>query len=344
MQIFAALKSCLYTNYFNIHGVASRSEFWWMYFWLTLFSNIVGTVLYLIEDNIVALSQKPEMYFETLLLRAEQPIRGLLYPLFLIYLVTPLCTLSARRWREFGGNPFEGFFLSLIGGLMTLAGPSIISSAHSIPASTFATFWAIYAFLATYYFASALRVPIHAKSETLSLNPRLLRLTKVEDIISKGESEYIEFKETWHFDIRQSEETGKKIKNSGLKLACIKTVAAFLNSKGGVLLIGVRDNGELAGLERDCSLLTNSEDRLYREIATTLSNSIGIDKKFFYSVNLLKLEGKTICRILVQPQPHSKTWVNFKGEKSDMFYIRNGNQTEELSGGSADSYWEKRIA
>ena len=33
--------------------------------------------------------------------------------------------------------------------------------------------------------------------------------------------------------------------------ACIKTVAAFLNSDGGELLVGVADNGQIIGLERD---------------------------------------------------------------------------------------------
>ena len=32
---------------------------------------------------------------------------------------------------------------------------------------------------------------------------------------------------------------------------CLKTVAAYLNSEGGVLLVGVSDEGELLGLDHD---------------------------------------------------------------------------------------------
>lgn len=37
----------------------------------------------------------------------------------------------------------------------------------------------------------------------------------------------------------------------GLQKAITKTIAAFLNTRGGTLLIGVHDSGTVLGIERD---------------------------------------------------------------------------------------------
>ena len=79
------------------------------------------------------------------------------------------------------------------------------------------------------------------------------------------ESETQEYKETWQFDVRQSENEKKAVKNSKLQLACIKTVAAFLNSRGGNLYIGVEEKLEqniIQGLDRDLQFFSNSNYKL----------------------------------------------------------------------------------
>lgn len=53
---------------------------------------------------------------------------------------------------------------------------------------------------------------------------------EVEEIIQKGESETVEFKE--NFD----KET-------------IETAVAFANTNGGIILIGIADNGEIKGIQ-----------------------------------------------------------------------------------------------
>ena len=69
-----------------------------------------------------------------------------------------------------------------------------------------------------------------------------------------SENEMQEYKETWQYDVRQSEQEQRSIKIQ-LQLACIKTVAAFLNSRGSNLYIGVEEREDqenvIQGLNRD---------------------------------------------------------------------------------------------
>ena len=62
----------------------------------------------------------------------------------------------------------------------------------------------------------------------------------------RGESKTLEFKSTLRWNTKEDRKDDKVITHSALK-----TVAAFLNTDGGDLLIGVRDDGSIIGIERD---------------------------------------------------------------------------------------------
>lgn len=61
----------------------------------------------------------------------------------------------------------------------------------------------------------------------------------VTELIALGESGTLEFKSSLESDIRQN----KHVKRASEM--CIKTVAAFRNSNGGTLLVGVADDGSI---------------------------------------------------------------------------------------------------
>jgi hypothetical protein len=164
----------------------------------------------------------------------------------------------------------------------------------------------------------------------------------VSELILQPESETLEFKETWAYDIRQSEQNGKPTKNAKLQLSCIKTVAAFLNSNGGSLFIGVSDDNQLIGLERDISLTKLDKDKFERNISEVLMNALGASKKPYYSINLFEIDEHVICKVETKPCNLSKNWVAFEGEQ--LFFIRNGNSTISLKGAAVDDYWESKIA
>ncbi|MDC1209507.1 putative DNA binding domain-containing protein, partial [Pseudomonadota bacterium] len=163
----------------------------------------------------------------------------------------------------------------------------------------------------------------------------------IEKLVQMDESETLEFKETWQYDIRQSESKQVPTKNLQMQLNCIKTVAAFLNSNGGNLFIGIDDENVIEGLERDLELLKNKTlDQLENEISQVLINSLGSDKKPYYSLTQVKIKDAFIFRVKVEKCISNKTWVNFSGEQS--FYIRDANSTRRLTPEEADNYWLER--
>ena len=156
------------------------------------------------------------------------------------------------------------------------------------------------------------------------------------------ESETQEYKETWQFDVYQSRNEGKSIKNQKLQLSSLKTVAAFLNTNGGNLFIGVSDDNTIEGLDRDLEFFSGSIDKMQLNISEVMMNAIGVDKKPYYTAQILEIQGKQVYHINVKPCLTSKTWLSFGG--SQYFFIRDGNGTKSLTGEDADSYWSERAS
>ena len=66
------------------------------------------------------------------------------------------------------------------------------------------------------------------------------------ELIKRGESKTLEFKSTLRWNLKENRQDDKFITH-----AVLKTVAAFLNTDGGDLLIGVADDGAIVGIEAD---------------------------------------------------------------------------------------------
>ena len=81
-------------------------------------------------------------------------------------------------------------------------------------------------------------------------NPNLFKKSEVLkeeifELIKRGESENLEFKSTFRTNLHTNE-IDRKIEYSALK-----TMAGFINYKGGTLLIGINDSKEIIGIEKD---------------------------------------------------------------------------------------------
>ena len=72
-------------------------------------------------------------------------------------------------------------------------------------------------------------------------------------LILKGESDELEFKSSFRYDYRQ-----QKV-NKALESVIIKTLAGFMNTQGGSILIGVADDGSIVGLEADYATLSRKD-------------------------------------------------------------------------------------
>ena len=148
----------------------------------------------------------------------------------------------------------------------------------------------------------------------------------IKDLIQESEREDLEFKSSFQWDLRENKE------NKYLRISVLKTIAAFLNTQGGILLIGVEDNGSLFGLEADLSCLkTNpSLDQFERHLRQIIGNEIGVTFLPYLVMRFEQLEGKEICAVYVRSAP-VPAFLKAKPSDADVtFFIRTGNETKAL--------------
>jgi hypothetical protein len=156
------------------------------------------------------------------------------------------------------------------------------------------------------------------------INSQFLNIAKesVMELIKRSECHYIEFKATLEYDIDKNEY------NKALNKECLKTIAAFLNADGGVLLIGVRDDGTIIGIEQDLQYVQRKNpDGFQLKLRDLIQNSLKPfpHRKiefFFENVNQA-----TVCRVNVKPV--KRTQIVYL---ENNLYIREGNKTINLKG------------
>lgn len=90
---------------------------------------------------------------------------------------------------------------------------------------------------------------------------------QAEELIKRGESKTLEFKATLRWSLRDGRRDDKNITH-----AVLKTIAGFLNTEGGDLLIGVTDEGQVVGIEHD---QLESDDKFMRHLSQVVRNGLG---------------------------------------------------------------------
>jgi len=163
---------------------------------------------------------------------------------------------------------------------------------------------------------------------------------ELENLIHAAESNTLEFKETWSYDTAASHHRGEAIKNRDLNFMVIKTIAGFMNSDGGTLLIGVTDDNIVEGLDRDIDLVNGDFDKLQRNISEIVDNAFDAGKTAYFNTTFPTYDTHIICRIDVKPCRSTKTWTNYKNDTR--FFVRRSNSTQELNGEESDDYWQER--
>ena len=101
--------------------------------------------------------------------------------------------------------------------------------------------------------------------------------------------------------------------------ACLKTVAAYLNSDGGVLLVGVDDEGKALGLAKDDFA---NEDKQLLHWNNLVKSHLGVEFSQFIRANIHSLDGQ---RVLVIQALFSPRLVFFSRGDDEAYFIRAGN-------------------
>ncbi len=154
--------------------------------------------------------------------------------------------------------------------------------------------------------------------------------TELLQLIEAGESDRVEFKSTLRWNLK-SDKPGKEI-----ELASLKTIAAFLNSDGGILFVGVDDDGNPLGIELD---RFPNHDRYLRHFGSIFNQHIGLDFAEHVRFAIRQVKGKDIFVVQCLPSPRP---VFLKHKEQEMFFIRSGPASRQLSMSQLLQYVKER--
>ncbi len=119
-----------------------------------------------------------------------------------------------------------------------------------------------------------------------------------------SESQNVEYKESWRDEY-------------------LKWICGFANAQGGILYIGIDDNGHVSGV-------SNSR-KLMEDISNKVRNTLGI----VVDVNLFSKDDREYIEIKVEPQPYP---ISYYGE----YHYRSGSTKQQLSGQLLNQFLLKR--
>jgi hypothetical protein len=163
----------------------------------------------------------------------------------------------------------------------------------------------------------------------------------LEDLIAEGESDELEFKSTLRWDLKEG------AVNKKLEEVIMKTVAAFANSQGGTLLIGVEDDGKVLGLEADYHSLGGVDrDKFELHLRNLLNQQFGtgfVTSKV--SITFHEIEDKEVCQVDTKQakEPVVITVKDKNGQTIEKFYARSGNSSQEIPLSELGAYMKERF-
>jgi type I restriction enzyme R subunit len=158
-----------------------------------------------------------------------------------------------------------------------------------------------------------------------------------EELIKRGESKTLEFKSTLRWSLKEDRRDDK-----GVTHAALKTIAAFLNTEGGDLLIGIADDGSIVGVEAD---QLENDDKFMRHLAQVVRNALGDRAGTCIDPKTQIVQGKTVCVVSCQrsPEPVFLKWKGVEATPEGDFFVRSGPGTVKLPLDSAKEYIRTRF-
>jgi CRP-like cAMP-binding protein len=160
---------------------------------------------------------------------------------------------------------------------------------------------------------------------------RSVQQTSTRDLILQGEDKYIEFKSTLRWNLKANK-NDKNITHS-----ITKTIAAFLNTNGGILLIGVSDDGEVLGLDAD---RFENEDKILLFLTNIIKSQLGTLHLDNINFHTERITDRDVLRVDVQAGSEP---CYLSKEQLDHFYIRTGPSTTDLRLSKVFDYLNKRF-
>jgi hypothetical protein len=154
----------------------------------------------------------------------------------------------------------------------------------------------------------------------LSALDELTEADKIRAIVRTGESKTIEFKQTLSVDVK----TDKREKY--IEKMVLKTLVAFLNTDGGISLVGVSNDKNIIGIQREIQKYYKNDDKFLLHLKNLIKTSIGESFYPFIDYRLVDIES---CKILQIECQSSNKPCYFESKD---FYVRINPATDKLEG------------
>ncbi len=145
---------------------------------------------------------------------------------------------------------------------------------------------------------------------------------RLESLLRAGEGALVEYKSSLRWDYIQN-----KV-NKELTKVVVKVLCSFLNSKGGSLVIGANDDGDVLGLARDFeSFSNNPKDKFELTLRDAISAHLGPSIDPFIDVAFANIDGNIVA--IVSCEQHNEP-VYFSDSNDNRLIVRAGNLTRSL--------------
>ncbi len=168
------------------------------------------------------------------------------------------------------------------------------------------------------------------------VNPELFignnKAEEILELIEKGESEKIEFKSTLRKNIHTNEIDRK------VEYATLKTISSFMNTRGGTLLIGVGDHGDIIGIEKDGF---ENNDKFQLHFTNLIREKIGKQHSDLINFQIIPIEDKIILKVDCFESKEPIFLKSLSGDEE--FYIRSGPSSMQVRGKELIRYIDKRF-
>lgn len=150
-------------------------------------------------------------------------------------------------------------------------------------------------------------------------------------LIEQGENEYVEFKSTMRYNL-YTKKFDKEIEH-----ATLKTVAGFLNSAGGTLLIGVDDDKNVLGLDND---KFQDDDKTMLHFTKLVEDRIGMQYAGYLNTSVEEINGGKVLRVDINS---SKTPAYLTHGNNEILYVRSGPSTAQMKVSEIYDYVNSRF-
>ncbi len=158
----------------------------------------------------------------------------------------------------------------------------------------------------------------------------------IDDLLAEMETERVEFKSSAYYSYKPN------VPERVITESVLKTIAGFLNAGGGILAVGIADDGEILGIQPDLDMKNMDGDRYVNSLTNLIERSLGPLASTMAKIQLQAVDGVQVAMVHVTPSPEP---IYAKVSKRDRaFFVRVNNSTRILEGADLVGYVRQRWA